>query len=90
MQTKVENLAATNALTKEDLAICKSALFKAQEENRRLLNQLEMAHTEDQSHQRHHRASGNSEGRNSSTSESSISSPTNSGDRSASKVMVLS
>ena len=84
MQTKIENLTTTNALTKEDLSLCKKSLFKAQEENRRLLNQLEIAHSE-RSH-RQQRASGSSEG-TSSTSDSS-SSPTKSAGHSSSKVQV--
>jgi len=40
MQTKMENLTATHALTKEDLSIARNALLKSQEENRRLQQQL--------------------------------------------------
>ena len=83
MQAKLENLNATNALTKEDLSICKKALFKAQEENHKLLNQLEIANIERSLRQK--RTSGNSEGICSSTSDSSCS-PSTSGDRSISKV----
>ena len=84
MQAKLENVNATNALTKEDLALCKKALFKAQEENHRLLNQLETANSERSTRQK--RTSGNSEGICSSTSDS-LSSPTTSGDRPISKVV---
>ena len=84
MQAKLENLNATNALTKEDLTICKKALFKSQEENHKLLNQLEIANSE-RSNLRQKRASGNSDVICSSTSDSS-SSPSTSGDRSISKV----
>ena len=83
MQAKLESLTATNALTKEDLSICKNALFKSQEENQKLLTQLELANSARS--QRKQRTSGNSEGRCSSTSENS-SSPTTSGDHSISKV----
>ena len=86
MQAKLENLNATNALTKEDLSICKKALFKAQEENHKLLNQLEIANSE-RSNLRQKRTSGNSDGICSSTSDSSTS-PSTTGDRSVSKVGV--
>ena len=84
MQVKLENLNTTNALTKEDLSICKKALFKTQEENHKLLNQLEIANSERSNH-RQKRTSGNSDVICSSTSDSS-SSPSSSGDRSISKV----
>ena len=84
MQSKLENLNATNALTKEDLTICKKALFKAQEENHKLLNQLEIANIE--LSRRKKRASGNSDQPDSSTSDSHSSTPSTSGDRSISKV----
>ena len=84
MQSKLENLNATNALTKEDLTICKKALFKAQEENHKLLNQLEIANVE--LSRRKKRASGNSDQPDSSTSDSHSSTPSTSGDRSISKV----
>ena len=84
MQSKLENLNATNALTKEDLTICKKALFKAQEENHKLLNQLETANHELSSRKK--RTSGNSEVLCSSTSDSHSSSPSTSADRSISKV----
>ena len=82
MQAKLENLNTTNALTKEDLSICKKALFKAQEENHKLLNQLEIANSE---RARQKRTSGNSDVICSSTSDTS-SSPSTSGDRSFAKV----
>ena len=41
MELKVESLTTTNALMKEDLAICKNSLQRAEEENRRLISQLE-------------------------------------------------
>ena len=85
MQAKLENLSATNALTKEDLTICKKALFKSQEENHRLLNQLETVNKELSLRQK--RKSGNSEVISSSNSESS-NSPSTSGDRTLSKVHV--
>ena len=85
MQAKLENLSATNALTKEDLTICKKALFKSQEENHRLLNQLESVNKELSLRQK--RKSGNSEVISSSNSESS-NSPSTSGDRTLSKVQV--
>ena len=85
MQSKLENLNATNALTKEDLTICKKALFKAQEENHKLLNQLEIANIE--LSRRKKRASGNSDQPDSSTSDSHSSTPSTSGDRSISKVL---
>ena len=85
MQAKIENLSATNALTKEDLTICKKALFKSQEENHRLLNQLETVNKELSLRQK--RKSGNSEVISSSNSESS-NSPSTSGDRTLSKVQV--
>ena len=84
MHAKIESLTTTTALTKEDLSICRNALFKAQEANLRLLNQLEIAHSE--LSRRQQRASGNSEG-TSSTSESSTS-PTTSAGRSVSKVLI--
>lgn len=84
MQSKLENLNATNALTKEDLTICKKALFKAQEENHKLLNQLEIANRELSSRKK--RSSGNSEAQSSSTSDSHSSTPSTSADRSISKV----
>ena len=84
MQSKLENLNASNALTKEDLTICKKALFKAQEENHKLLNQLEIANIE--LSRRKKRASGNSDQPDSSTSDSHSSTPSTSGDRSISKV----
>ena len=40
MQGKIEGLSTTNALMKEDLSICQNALFKSQEENKKLLSQL--------------------------------------------------
>jgi hypothetical protein len=45
MQGKMEGLTTTNALMKEDLSICTNALFRAQEENRILLTQLDQAIT---------------------------------------------
>ena len=87
MQSKLENLNATNALTKEDLTICKKALFKAQEENHRLLNQLEIANQELSS--KNKRTSVNSEVISSSTSDSHSSSPSTSADRSISKVFCV-
>ena len=84
MQSKLENLNATNALTKEDLTICKKALFKAQEENHKLLNQLEIANRELSIRKK--RSSGNSEAPSSSTSDSHSSTPSTSADRSISKV----
>ena len=42
MQSKIEGLATTNALMKEDLSICKAALVKSQEENKKLKAQLEL------------------------------------------------
>ena len=41
MQTKIEGLTTTNALMKEDLNICQNALFKTQEENKKLLSQMD-------------------------------------------------
>ena len=87
MQSKLENLNATNALTKEDLTICKKALFKAQEENHKLLNQLEIANRELSIRKK--RSSGNSEAPSSSTSDSHSSTPSTSADRSISKVKSL-
>ena len=40
MQGKIEGLSTTNALMKEDLSICQNALFKSQEENKKLLSQM--------------------------------------------------
>ena len=85
MQAKLENITATNALTKEDLAISKNALLKAQEENHKLLNQLEMASSQLLRWQQ--RATEKSEERRSSSSESA-SSPTTSGEHPISKVLV--
>lgn len=41
MQAKIESLTTTNALMKEDLAIARGALYRSQEENKRLLTQLD-------------------------------------------------
>ena len=41
MQSKLEGLSTTNALMKEDLSIGRTALSKSQEENRRLILQIE-------------------------------------------------
>ena len=41
MQSKIEGLTTTNALMKEDLSICRNALSKTQEENRKLLNKVD-------------------------------------------------
>ena len=41
MQSKIEVLTTTNALMKEDLSICRNALSKTQEENRKLLNKVD-------------------------------------------------
>ena len=41
LQTKIEGLTTTNALMKEDLSICQNALFKTQEENKKLLSQMD-------------------------------------------------
>ena len=41
MQSKLEGLSTTNALMKEDLSIGRTALAKSQEENRRLILQIE-------------------------------------------------
>ncbi len=45
LEAKMVSLAATNTLMKEDLAISKGSLAKCQEENRRLLAQLEKSMT---------------------------------------------
>jgi hypothetical protein len=41
MQAKMESLTTTNALMKEDLAIARGSLYRSQEENKRLLSQLD-------------------------------------------------
>jgi hypothetical protein len=41
MQAKMESLTTTNALMKEDLAIARGSLYRAQEENKRLMVQLD-------------------------------------------------
>ena len=41
MQSKLEGLSTTNALMKEDLSICRTALAKSQEENRKLVLQVD-------------------------------------------------
>ena len=41
MQSKIEGLTTTNALMKEDLSICRNALSKTQDENRKLLNKVD-------------------------------------------------
>ena len=40
MQAKIEGLTTTNALMKEDLSICQNALFKSQEDNKKLFSQV--------------------------------------------------
>ena len=46
MQSKLEGLSTTNALMKEDLSIGRTALAKSQEENRRLILQIERLEVE--------------------------------------------
>lgn len=46
MQSKIEGLATSNTLMKEDLSICKTALLKSQEENRKLKAQLDSSSSE--------------------------------------------
>ena len=41
MQSKIESLTTTNALMKEDLAIARGSLYRSQEENKRLMAQLD-------------------------------------------------
>ena len=41
LESKVESLTATHALMKEDLSICRTALGKSRDENRRLVMQLQ-------------------------------------------------
>ena len=41
MQAKMESLTTTNALMKEDLAIARGSLYRSQEENKRLMSQLD-------------------------------------------------
>ena len=41
MQAKIESLSTTNALMKEDLAIARGSLYRSQEENKRLMAQLD-------------------------------------------------
>ncbi len=40
MQSKIEGLTTTNALMKEDLSICQNALFKSQEDSKKMLSQM--------------------------------------------------
>ena len=41
METKIENLMATNALLREDMDVSKKALARAVEENRKMLIQIQ-------------------------------------------------
>ena len=41
MQSKIDGLTTTNALLTEDLSVCRNALSKTQEENRKLLNKVD-------------------------------------------------